>query len=93
MAGSVVDMFNRDILQRCVELYSATMAAVALPVAEAQLLNAHAAALEEATRRFEKEKWGRREFQATAEGVYDKEYKVRWPIASFEALAYLSRAA
>eukprot|EP00976_Prorocentrum_cordatum_P006582 132126-Prorocentrum_minimum.AAC.1 len=74
MAGSVVDMFNRDILQRCVDVYSARMAAVVLPVAEEELRAAHKAALGEATQRFEKEKWGRREFKTSA---YEKEYKVR----------------
>jgi len=84
MAGSVVDMFNKDILQRCVDLYSVRMALLVLPTTEAALLEAHTQALADAAAKFEKEKFGRKEFSSAAP-LYEKEYKGLVASNSFES--------
>jgi hypothetical protein len=74
-AGSVVAVFNRDVLQRCVAAYAAATARVVLPVDSLALSKAHDAALEEARALFAAERFGKGEMPMDAQ--FDKEFKVR----------------
>jgi hypothetical protein len=73
-AGSVVAVFNRGVLQRCVAAYAAATARVALPVDTLTLTRAHDAALEQARALFAAEHFGKGEMPMDAQ--FDKEFKV-----------------
>ncbi|KAL2635536.1 hypothetical protein R1flu_007015 [Riccia fluitans] len=58
-AGSVVDSFNRGVLDRCVELYESLMSKVKLPVPDAEFDSFHKTAINAAMLHFEKNRFGR----------------------------------
>ncbi|XP_043692711.1 guanylate-binding protein 4-like [Telopea speciosissima] len=57
--GSLVEVFNKGILERCLKLYSQRMGEVGLPQSEQSLQQANHAAREEAMKVFEEQHFGR----------------------------------
>ncbi|MQL86071.1 hypothetical protein Taro_018589 [Colocasia esculenta] len=57
--GSLVEVFNKEILERCLKLYSEMMDRVRLPLEEKQLEGAHDEARNEAIKAFNKQHFGR----------------------------------
>ncbi|RVX20618.1 hypothetical protein CK203_002487 [Vitis vinifera] len=57
--GSLVEVFNKGILERCLKLYSERMGKVALPLSEKYLLEAHEGSRGEAMNVFDEQHFGR----------------------------------
>lgn len=57
--GSLVEVFNKGILERCLKLYSERMGKVALPLSEKYLLEAHEGSRGEAMEVFDEQHFGR----------------------------------
>lgn len=57
--GSLVEVFNKGILERCLKLYSERMAQVGLPVSEQSLKEAHEGFKDQAIRVFDEQHFGR----------------------------------
>ncbi|KAJ9172026.1 hypothetical protein P3X46_015316 [Hevea brasiliensis] len=57
--GSLVEVFNKGILERCLKLYSETMAKLRLPLPEQSLLDAHERSRGEAMKSFDEQHFGR----------------------------------
>lgn len=57
--GSLVEVFNKGILERCMKLYSEKMGNVALPLSEKSLLEAHEESRGEAMKAFDEQHFGR----------------------------------
>lgn len=57
--GSLVEVFNKGILERCLKLYSERMAQVGLPVSEQSLKEAHEGFKDQAIRVFDEKHFGR----------------------------------
>ncbi|XP_031745154.1 atlastin-1 isoform X2 [Cucumis sativus] len=57
--GSLVEVFNKGILERCLKIYSDRMAKVPLPITEQSLDNAHETHRAEAMRAFDEQHFGR----------------------------------
>ncbi|KAG7639007.1 putative guanylate-binding protein [Arabidopsis thaliana] len=57
--GSLVEVFNKDIVERCVKLYNEKMVRVRLPMSEESLQSAHEMAHNEAIKAFDAQHFGR----------------------------------
>ncbi|KAJ4956471.1 hypothetical protein NE237_013254 [Protea cynaroides] len=57
--GSLVEVFNKGILERCFKLYNQRMSGVGLPQSEQSLQQAHHAAREEVMKVFDEQHFGR----------------------------------
>ncbi|KAL6214635.1 hypothetical protein ACLB2K_014067 [Fragaria x ananassa] len=57
--GSLVEVFNKGILERCLKLYSERMKKVHLPILEQSLVEYHESSLAEAMKLFEEQHFGR----------------------------------
>lgn len=57
--GSLVEVFNKGILERCLKLYSETMAKLGLPLSEQSLQAAHQKSKEDAMKLFDQQHFGR----------------------------------
>ncbi|KAH7517286.1 uncharacterized protein LOC107425871 [Ziziphus jujuba] len=57
--GSLVEVFNKGILERCLKLYSERMEKLGLPLSEQYLQDAHETSRDEAMKLFEEEHFGR----------------------------------
>ncbi|XP_010554459.1 PREDICTED: guanylate-binding protein 7-like isoform X2 [Tarenaya hassleriana] len=57
--GSLVEVFNKGILERCVKLYNERMSRLRLPMSEESLRSAHEAAHGETTKAFDEQHFGR----------------------------------
>ncbi|PON54403.1 Guanylate-binding protein [Parasponia andersonii] len=57
--GSLVEVFNKGILERCLKLYSEAMAKLHLPVSEQSLQAAHQKSREDAMQLFDQQHFGR----------------------------------
>lgn len=57
--GSLVEVFNKGILERCLKIYSDRMATVPLPITEQSLDSAHKIHRAEAMRAFDEQHFGR----------------------------------
>ncbi|VAI23739.1 unnamed protein product [Triticum turgidum subsp. durum] len=57
--GSLVEVFNKGILERCLKVYTERMEIVALPVSVDKLQLAHGLAEDEARKRFDKQHFGK----------------------------------
>lgn len=77
-AGSLVDFFNRDLVQACRDTYTRQLERQALPVEEGALAGAHAAAKAAAMARFERERFGSQvaALRQALEAAIEREY--RW---------------
>ncbi|KAJ7972725.1 Guanylate-binding family protein [Quillaja saponaria] len=57
--GSLVEIFNKGILERCLKIYSERMATLGLPLLEQSLQDAHERSREKAMQAFDKQHFGR----------------------------------
>lgn len=57
--GSLVEVFNKGILERCLKLYSERMAKLGLPLPEQSLQDFHERLREEVMQLFEEQHFGR----------------------------------
>ncbi|KAH0887071.1 hypothetical protein HID58_063167 [Brassica napus] len=57
--GSLVEIFNKDIVERCVKLYNERMVKLRLPMSEEYLQSAHETAHNEAIKAFDAQHFGR----------------------------------
>ncbi|KAK7285277.1 hypothetical protein RJT34_20042 [Clitoria ternatea] len=57
--GSLVEIFNKDILERCLKLYSERMARLSLPLSEESLEGSHGRSRDEAMQAFDQQHFGR----------------------------------
>ncbi|CAL0310368.1 unnamed protein product [Lupinus luteus] len=57
--GSLVEVFNKGILERCVKLYSEKMGTLPLPLTEESLRESHDRSRDEATQAFDQQHFGR----------------------------------
>ncbi|KAF3436228.1 hypothetical protein FNV43_RR23320 [Rhamnella rubrinervis] len=57
--GSLVEVFNKGILERCLKVYSERMAKLGLPLSEQSLQDSHEMSREEAMQIFEEQHFGR----------------------------------
>ncbi|KAL5792837.1 hypothetical protein ACOSP7_001431 [Xanthoceras sorbifolium] len=57
--GSLVEVFNKGILERCLKLYNARMAKLVLPLPEQSLQDAHERSRKEAMKSFDEQHFGR----------------------------------
>lgn len=57
--GSLVEVFNKGILERCLKLYSERMAKLGLPLSEQSLQDFHERLREEVMQLFEEQHFGR----------------------------------
>ncbi|WZY90676.1 hypothetical protein YC2023_047411 [Brassica napus] len=57
--GSLVEIFNKDIVERCVKLYNERMVKLRLPMSEEYLQSAHETAHNEAIKAFDGQHFGR----------------------------------
>ncbi|XP_062023789.1 uncharacterized protein LOC133739977 [Rosa rugosa] len=57
--GSLVEVFNKGILERCLKLYSERMKKVHLPIFEQSLVEYHESSMAEAMKLFEEQHFGR----------------------------------
>ena len=64
--GSLVEVFNKGILERCLKLYSGRMRKLGLPMPEQSLQDAHERSLEEAMKAFDEQHFGRHHAKRSA---------------------------
>ncbi|XP_068635823.1 uncharacterized protein [Aristolochia californica] len=57
--GSLVELFNKGILERCLKLYNERMARLGLPMSEPMLESAHDESRKEAIKTFDEQRFGR----------------------------------
>jgi len=57
--GSLVEVFNKNILEKCLKLYSEKMAKLVLPLPEESLQGAHDRSRDEVTKVFDQQHFGR----------------------------------
>ncbi|XVF32478.1 hypothetical protein REPUB_Repub17cG0086300 [Reevesia pubescens] len=72
--GSLVEVFNKGILERCLKLYSERMGKLGLPMPEQSLQDAHERSREEAMKSFDEQHFGRHHAKRSAEQL-DEEMK------------------
>ncbi|XP_022758314.1 atlastin-3-like isoform X3 [Durio zibethinus] len=72
--GSLVEVFNKGILERCLKLYSERMGKLGLPMPEQSLRDAHERSREEAMKAFDEQHFGRHHAKRSAEQL-DEEVK------------------
>ncbi|XWS76326.1 hypothetical protein CRYUN_Cryun01aG0166400 [Craigia yunnanensis] len=64
--GSLVEVFNKGILERCLKLYSGRMGKLGLPMPEQSLQDAHERSREEAMKAFDEQHFGRHHAKRSA---------------------------
>lgn len=74
--GSLVEVFNKGILERCLKLYNDRMEKVVLPVSEESLQAAHEASREVSLKSFDEQHFGRRHAQKSVEQLNEEIEKV-----------------
>ncbi|XP_052170047.1 uncharacterized protein LOC127786593 [Diospyros lotus] len=74
--GSLVDVFNKGILERCVKLYSDGMATLKIPVPEQSLQKLHEEFREEAMKVFDEQHFGRHHAKRSIEQLDEEIEKV-----------------
>lgn len=57
--GSLVEVFNKGIVERCVKLYNERMVKLRLPITEESLQRSHETAHDEAIKAFDAQHFGR----------------------------------
>ncbi|KAI3668088.1 hypothetical protein L6452_43163 [Arctium lappa] len=67
--GSLVEVFNKKILERCVKLYEDSMSKVPLPTSEQSLQSIHEASRSEAFKVFEEQHFGRHHAKKSVEAL------------------------
>lgn len=61
-----MEVFNKDILERCLKLYSEKMAKLVLPMPEKSLQDVHRSSREEAIKAFDEQHFGRHHAKRSA---------------------------
>ncbi|KAL8548121.1 hypothetical protein ACS0TY_007438 [Phlomoides rotata] len=74
--GSLVEVFNKGILERCLKLYSDRMGNLGLPRPEESLQQAHEGAKETAVASFDEQHFGRHHAKKSAEKLVEEIEKV-----------------
>ncbi|KAK9282046.1 hypothetical protein L1049_004958 [Liquidambar formosana] len=74
--GSLVEVFNKGILERCLKLYSERMAKLGLPLLELSLQQAHEASREEAMKTFDEQHFGRHHAKSSVAKLDEEILKV-----------------
>ncbi|KAK1373072.1 Guanylate-binding protein 4 [Heracleum sosnowskyi] len=74
--GSLVEVFNKGILERCLKLYNDRMGKVVLPVSEESLQAAHEASREVSLKSFDEQHFGRHHAQKSVEQLNEEIDKV-----------------
>lgn len=74
--GSLVEVFNKAILERCTKLYSSRMVVLTLPTLEKSLLRAHEDAKSAALVAFDEQHFGRHHAKRSAEQLVEEIEKV-----------------
>ncbi|KAJ4828610.1 hypothetical protein Tsubulata_004969 [Turnera subulata] len=74
--GSLVEVFNKGILERCLKIYSESMAKLHLPLSEQFLQDSHESSKEEAVRAFDEQHFGRHHAQKSAMQLDEEILKV-----------------
>ncbi|KAK6260021.1 hypothetical protein SCA6_014495 [Theobroma cacao] len=72
--GSLVEVFNKGILERCLKLYSERMGRLVLPMPDQSLQQIHERSREEAMKAFDEQHFGRHHAKRSAEQL-DEEIK------------------
>lgn len=65
--GSLVEVFNKKILERCLKLYEDNMSKVSLPISEDSLQSIHGASRTEALKSFDEQHFGRHHAKKSVE--------------------------
>lgn len=65
--GSLVEVFNKKILEKCLKLYEDNMSKVSLPISEDSLLSIHGASRSEALKSFDEQHFGRHHAKKSVE--------------------------
>uniref|UniRef100_A0A5B7C8D3 Putative guanylate-binding protein 5 n=2 Tax=Davidia involucrata TaxID=16924 RepID=A0A5B7C8D3_DAVIN len=74
--GSLVEVFNKGILERCLKLYSDRMSKLALPLSEQSLQKTHEVSREEAMKVFDVQHFGRHHARRSVEKLDEEIDKV-----------------
>ncbi|KAK9982961.1 hypothetical protein SO802_032486 [Lithocarpus litseifolius] len=74
--GSLVEVFNKGILERCLKLYSGWMAALHLPVSEKYLEDTHQRSRDGAMKVFDEQHFGRHHAKKSVEQLDEEIQKV-----------------
>ncbi|CAL2280741.1 unnamed protein product [Prunus armeniaca] len=74
--GSLVEVFNKGILERCLKLYNERMAKLTLPLIEQSLQEYHERSLEEVMKLFEEQHFGRHHAKKSVEQLEEEIEKV-----------------
>ncbi|KAL8092630.1 uncharacterized protein LOC141692261 [Apium graveolens] len=74
--GSLVEVFNKGILERCLKLYNDRMEKVVLPVSEESLQAAHEASREVSLKSFDEQHFGRHHAKKSVEQLNEEIEKV-----------------
>ncbi|KAA8543306.1 hypothetical protein F0562_021199 [Nyssa sinensis] len=74
--GSLVEVFNKGILERCLKLYSDSMSKLALPLSEQFLQKAHEGSREEVMKAFDAQHFGHRHAKRSVEQLDEEIDKV-----------------
>ncbi|XP_071689456.1 uncharacterized protein [Rutidosis leptorrhynchoides] len=69
--GSLVEVFNKKILERCLKLYEDSMTKVILPVSEDSLQSIHESSRAESLKSFDEQHFGRHHAKKSAETLDD----------------------
>ncbi|KAM4087465.1 hypothetical protein ACJW30_10G179600 [Castanea mollissima] len=74
--GSLVEVFNKGILERCLKLYSGSMAALHLPVSEKHLEDTHQTSRNRSMKVFDEQHFGRHHAKKSVEQLDEEIQKV-----------------
>ncbi|KAL2238814.1 UNVERIFIED_CONTAM: Guanylate-binding protein 4 [Sesamum indicum] len=74
--GSLVEVFNKGILERCLKLYSSRMSNLGLPTSEESLQRAHEGSSKAAMEAFDEQHFGRHHAKKSAEQLVEEIEKV-----------------
>ncbi|XP_074283826.1 uncharacterized protein LOC141608362 [Silene latifolia] len=74
--GSLVEVFNKKIVERCLKLYSERMSVLKFPLSETSLRGAHEESRADAMRAFDEQHFGRQHAKKSVEQLDDEIQKV-----------------
>ncbi|XP_074316144.1 uncharacterized protein LOC141652524 [Silene latifolia] len=74
--GSLVEVFNKKIVERCLKLYSERISVLNLPLSEASLRGAHEESRDAAMRAFEEQHFGRQHAKKSVDQLDEEIQKV-----------------
>lgn len=80
--GSLVEVFNKEIVERCLKLYSQSMDRMMLPLPEDNLQQAHDQSKNEAMKVFDEQHFGRRQAKQSLAKLEDEIQKAHLFILS-----------